>query len=334
MAAMIGGESFLEADGRQERADDGGGSGLREILTELMVLLGAPNVSDFFPALAWIDLQGIETRAKRVFARFDGLIDKAITQSQNKPKQVEKEVQQGKGSTDFLQQLLGLQDSESSLSLAKIKAMLMDTMVGGMDTTATMVEWTLTELMLHGQVMKKVQDELTEVVGLSDLVEETHLVKLKYLDAAVKETMRLHTPVPLLVPRRPVETTEIRGYRIPKDARIFTNVWAIQRDPSLWDNPRDFTPERFLNCASKKWDYSGNNMQYLPFGSGRRMCPGFALAEKSVMHIVASFLHCFNWQVPEGVKIGVETKFGIVLKKRDSLVAIPTPRLSNLELYA
>lgn len=154
-------------------------------------------------------------------------------------------------------------------------------MVGGTDTTATMVEWVMAELMKHPDDMKKVQEELKEVVGMSNLVEESHLPKLHYLDAVIKETSRLHPALPLLVPRCPSESTTIGGYYIPKGSRIFINVWAIQRDPSVWDNPLEFRPKRFLNddySSCSNFDYKGNKFEYLPFGSGRRICAGLPLA--------------------------------------------------------
>ncbi|GAY41418.1 hypothetical protein CUMW_059290 [Citrus unshiu] len=206
---------------------------------------------------------------------------------------------------------------------------------GWNDTTTTMVEWTMAELMQHPQVMKKVQEELAQVVGMDSCVEEFHLPKLKYLDAVVKESFRLHPALPLLVPRRASESGSIGGYTIPKDTTLMLNVLGYpHRDPQLWDNPLEFRPERFLNVGvESKFDYSGNNFQYLPFGSGRRMCAGIPLAERMLMFVLASLLHSFEWELPAGTKLNLSEKFGIVIKKKEPLVAIPTPRLSNSELY-
>ncbi|PRQ20218.1 putative cytochrome P450 [Rosa chinensis] len=191
-------------------------------------------------------------------------------------------------------------------------------MVGGTDTTATIGEWVLTELMQHPEEMIRVQEELTQIVGLNNLVEEFHLPKLHHLDAVIKETFRLHPPVPLLVPRR---------------STIFLNAWAIHRDPSVWDDPLEFRPQRFLN-PSNSFDYQGNKFQFLPFGSGRRICAGIPLAERMMFYVLASFLHSFDWKLPNDKKLDVSDKFGIVTKKNTPLIAVPTPRLSNLELYA
>ncbi|PRQ20215.1 putative cytochrome P450 [Rosa chinensis] len=194
-------------------------------------------------------------------------------------------------------------------------------------------EWVLTELMQHPEEMIRVQEELTQIVGLNNLVEEFHLPKLHHLDAVIKETFRLHPPVPLLVPRRSSQPTIIGGYYIPKGSTIFLNAWAIQRVPSVWDDPLEFRPQRFLN-PSNSFDYQGNKFQFLPFGYGRRICAGIPLAERMLFYVLASFLHSFDWKLPNDKKLDVSDKFGIVTKKNTPLIAVPTPRLSNLELYA
>lgn len=201
-------------------------------------------------------------------------------------------------------------------------------MTGGTDTTATSAEWVMTEVLHNREVMQKVQKELEDVVGLNNIVEEYHLPKLKYLDAVVKEAARLHPALPLLLPRRPSEPCKVAGYTIPKDSKIFINVWAIQRDPQLWENALEFKPERFLNEPGK-WDFSGNNFQYLPFGSGRRICAGLPLAEKMLLYILASLLHSFDWQPTETKEADFSEKFGVVMRKSKPLLAIPTNRSSS-----
>jgi cytochrome P450 len=205
--------------------------------------------------------------------------------------------------------------------------------VAGSDTTSTMVEWVMAELMQHPEAMKKVNEELTEIVGVNSLVEESHLPNLHYLDAVIKEVFRLHPALPFLLPRCPSQSATIGGYCIPKGSKVFLNVWAIHRDPKIWENPLEFQPERFLICDPTKLDYSGNNFNYIPFGSGRRICAGLPLAERSVMYVVASFLHSYEWKLPQGTELDLSDKFGIVTKKMKPMVAIPTPRLSKFELY-
>ena len=202
--------------------------------------------------------------------------------------------------------------------------------VGGTDTSSNTVEFALAEIMNKPEVMRKTQQELEDVVGKDNIVEESHIDKLPYLHAVMKETLRLHPALPLLVPHCPSETCNVGGYTIPKGSRIFVNLWAIQRDPSIWKNPLNFDPERFLNS---KWDYSGSEFNYFPFGSGRRICAGIAMAERMVMYSLATLLHSFDWKLPHGEKLELTEKFGFVLKKKIPLIAIPTPRLIDPSLY-
>jgi cytochrome P450 len=203
--------------------------------------------------------------------------------------------------------------------------------VGGSDTSSNAIEFAFAEVMNKPEVMRKAQDELDRVVGKDNIVEESHIHKLPYLHAIMKESLRLHPVLPLLIPHCPSETCTIGGFSVPKGARVFINVWAVHRDPSIWENPLEFKPERFLNS---KFDYSGSDFNYLPFGSGRRICAGIAMAERMFLYFLATLLHSFDWKLPEGKQMDLTEKFGIVLKLKNPLVAIPTPRLSNPALYA
>lgn len=206
--------------------------------------------------------------------------------------------------------------------------------LGGTDATSAMVEWAMTEILRDRKVMKKVQDELAEIVGLNNIVEESHLPKLRYLDAVFKETFRLHPPLPFLLPRAPNKSCIVGGYTVPKGSTIFLNVWAIQRDPQHWENPLEFNPDRFFNHEeSEKWDYSGTNPKFFPFGSGRRRCPGIPLGEKMMMHILASLMHSFDWSLPEGEEYDLSDKFGIAMKKKQPLIIVSSRRLNDSSLY-
>lgn len=315
-------------------------SEFRKVAAEMMVILGQPNVSDFFPFLARFDLQGVETRAKKTRVWFhsflDTIIDRAIKERADRI--VERSEEEAAGGeyeqkNNILQILLDFElnedeDQASPNRNRELKAIITDIFVGATDTTATMLEWAISELFCHREVMEKVTEELTQVVGSDSMVEEFHLPALKYLDAVIMETFRLHPPLPLLVPRTPSKTTTVCGYTIPTGAKVFLNVWAIHRDPQLWEEPLEFRPERFLDNRGS-FDFSGNNFQFMPFGSGRRVCPGVPLAEKMAKYLLASLLHSFHWQLPEGAEPELADKFGIVLKKMNPLVAIPRAKLSE-----
>ncbi|XP_048141065.1 flavonoid 3'-monooxygenase CYP75B137-like isoform X1 [Rhodamnia argentea] len=318
------------------------GAEFRKVVARLMVLLGSPNVSDFFPALAWLDLQGVERDIKRVHQWLDAFLQSVVdcaTEGRTNElfQQKEGEPKTNEQKKDFLQIFLDMEmDLEDDLSTkdknGALKAILTDIVIGGTDTTSTMVEWVMTELLLNRNVMNRVVHELTEVVGNDKMVEEHQLPKLKYLNAVIKEAFRLHPALPLLVPRTPDSTCAIGGYTIPKGSNIFLNMGYIHKDPKIWDKPSDFRPERFLEDPSE-YDLSGNNFMYMPFGSGRRICAGLPLAERMLAYVLASLLHSFEWELPLGTELELLDKFGIVVKKMNPLVAIPRPRLSTPELY-
>ncbi|PHU28424.1 hypothetical protein BC332_00517 [Capsicum chinense] len=304
------------------------GAEFRHAVSDLTGLLGTPNVSDFYPGLSWFDLQGVTKKMKVLVKRFDNIFESMIEQRQKLDRNGV-----GQESKDFLQVLLKLKDEADAkmpLSMTELKALLMDMVVGGTDTTSNAVEFAMAEIMNKPDVMRKLQQELETVVGKDNIVEESHIQQLPYLYAVMKEVLRIHPTLPLLVPHCPSETCAVGGYTVPKGSRVFINVWAIQRDPSIWKNPTEFHPERFLD---DKWDYSGNDFSYFPFGSGRRICAGIAMAERMFMYSLASLIHSFDWKLPEGETLDLTEKFGIVLKKKVPLVALPVPRLSNPTLY-
>lgn len=311
------------------------GAEFRQVVGEITEILGRPNISDFFPVLVRFDLQGLGRQIKGPLLRFDRIFELII----NQRLKMDREEAEGKSvdnhSKDFLQFMLKLKDEgdpKTPFTMTHLKAMLMDMVVGGTETASNTVEWAIAEMMNKPETMKKVQEELEEVVGKEKVVEESHISKLSYLSAVMKEVLRLHPALPLLVPHCPSLKSEVGGYTIPKGARVFVNVWAIHRDPSIWPNPSQFNPDRFVTTESK-WDYTGNDFSYFPFGSGRRICAGIAMAERMVMFATASLVHSFDWHSPEGEKLDLSEKFGIVLKKAKPLMAIPTPRLSNPDLY-
>ncbi|XP_047325253.1 geraniol 8-hydroxylase-like [Impatiens glandulifera] len=307
-------------DGKEEV-----GTEFRHVVAEITALLGKPNLSDFFPGLAKFDLQGVVKDMKILAQKFDKIFDSIIDErlsgnNQNKSK-------------DFLQVLLNLKEEGNAnmpLTMIHIKALLMDMVVGGTDTTSNSIEFALSEMINSPEVMKKAQQELESVVGLDHIVEESHIHQLPYLHAVMKETLRLHPALPLLVPHCPSKSCIVGGYSIPEGSRVFVNVWAIHRDPSIWKDPLKFDPERFTGL---KGDYNVTEFNYFPFGSGRRICAGIGMAERMFLFLLASLVHSFEWKVSDGEKLDIEEKFGIVLKKKKPLMAIPTSRLSKQVLY-
>lgn len=329
--SMIFGSNFVE-EMEKHKID---GTEFRELVIKYLQMLGKPNISDFFPTLARFDLQGIQKEAESLLKSVESILDPAIKEHMKMLSDRREGEIQGNEKKDFIQILLELMEQKDigiSLDLVKIKAILVDIVIGGTDSTTTTVEWVMAELLNNREIISKVQQELKLVVGMNNIVEESHLPELHYLDAVLKETLRLHPALPLLIPKRPSQSAVVGEYTIPEGTKVFLNVYAIHRDPQVWESPLEFQPERFLS-PSTNLDYAGNNMKYLPFGSGRRICAGLPLAEKMVMFMMASLLHSFDWKLTEGENVDLSEGFGLVIKKSERLFAIPTPRLPNCELY-
>ncbi|XP_057947958.1 cytochrome P450 84A1-like [Malania oleifera] len=313
------------------------------ILQEFSKLFGAFNIADFIPWLGWIDPQGLGDRLAKARHSLDKFIDIIIDEHMEKKRgsggggggRVSDE-----GETDMVDELLAFYSEEeakvsesdelqSSIKLTKanIKAIIMDVMFGGTETVASAIEWAMAELMRSPEDLKRVQKELEDVVGLNRRVEESDFEKLSYLKCALKETLRLHPPIPLLL-HETSEDAVVAGYSIPARSRVMINAWAIGRDPNSWDDPETFRPSRFLKEGVP--DFKGSNFEFIPFGSGRRSCPGMQLGLYSLELCVAHLLHCFTWELPDGMKpseLDTDDVFGLTAPRKTRLVAVPSPRL-------
>jgi cytochrome P450 len=226
------------------------------------------------------------------------------------------------------------QENEQNVFIDRtnVKAILLDMIVAAIDTSATTIEWILSELLRHPRVMKILQDEIQNVVGNKRMVEEKDLRKFNYLDMVIDETLRLYPAAPLLVPRESRESITIDGYFIKEKTRVIVNAWAMGRDHNVWsENAEEFYPERFID---KKINYFGQEFESIPFGSGRRSCPGYKLGLITIKLVVAQLVHCFNWQLPYNINpsdLNMEEKFGLTIPRAQQLQAIPSYRLDVVE---
>lgn len=204
--------------------------------------------------------------------------------------------------------------------------------VAGTDTTSATLEWTMTELARHPSVLKKVQQEVRKIANPEGEVDESHLQQLHYVKSIIKETMRLHPPVPLLVPRESLEECTLDVHKIPKKTRVLINVYAIGRDPESWENPFDYRPERF---DDSKIDFRGNDFRFLPFGGGRRGCPGYPFGLATLEIALARLLYHFDWALPSGIRaddVDLTEIFGLATRKKTPLLLVPTAH-KNLIAY-
>ena len=197
----------------------------------------------------------------------------------------------------------------------------------GTETTSTLLEWAMSELLRHPRVLKKLQEEVRKINQGKTSVDECDLEKMEYLKAVIKETLRLHPPVPLLVFRESGGDAKINGYDIAAGTQVIINAWAIQRDPSFWEEPNEFYPERFLTSSV---DFKGQHFQLIPFGSGRRSCPGILFSTIGVELALANLIFVFDWALPDGAKddtLDMSEGSGMVIRRRDPLMAVATPFL-------
>lgn len=300
------------------------------MVKEGLLLLGTFNVGDYIPFLAWMDLQGLNRRMKKLHTTQDQLLEKVIE---------EHVAQNGTKTTpDLVDVLLAAstdKDRDFQISRDSIKGILFDMLLGGSDTAPTIIEWAMSEALINPPVMKKLQDELERVVGLDRMVCESDLPQLVYLQAMVKETLRLHPAGPLLNRRLSAESCNVLGYEFPKNTRVLVNAWAIGRNLKLWEDAETFKPERFMGRVGSEVDANGDqSFAWLAFGAGRRTCPGRQLGTLLVEFAFAQLFHCFNWSLPLDDMIGKNQKLdmterfnGITLPKAHELLAIATPRL-------
>ncbi|XP_062201083.1 flavonoid 3'-monooxygenase CYP75B4-like [Phragmites australis] len=305
----------------------------KEIVLEVMQVGGVLNVGDFVPALRWLDPQGVVAKLKKLHRRFDDMMNEIIGARRAGVKPTAEE---GK---DLLGLMLEMVQEERPLAGGEedritdtdVKALILNLFVAGTDTTSTIVEWSLAELIRHPDILRQAQEELDAVVGTDRLVSESDLPRLTFLNAVIKETFRLHPSTPLSLPRMAAEECEVAGYYIPKGTELLVNVWGIARDPALWPDPLEYRPSRFLpGGAQADIDLKGSDFGLIPFGAGRRICAGLSWGLRMVTLTCATLVHAFNWELPMGQtpdKLNMEEAFTLLLQRAVPLMVHPVPRL-------
>ncbi|BAS77352.1 desmethyl-deoxy-podophyllotoxin synthase [Oryza sativa Japonica Group] len=302
-------------------------------LTEQMKLLGGFSLDDLFPS-SWL-ASAIGGRARRAEAnsrKLYELMDCAIRQHQQQRAEAAV-VDGGAGveddkNQDLIDVLLNIQkqgELETPLTMEQIKAVILDLFSGGSETSATTLQWAMSELIKNPMVMQKTQAELRDKLRRKPTVTEDDLSGLKYVKLIIKETLRLHPVVPLLVARECRESCKVMGYDVPKGTTVFVNAWAIGRDPKYWDDAEEFRPERFEHSTV---DFKGIDLEFIPFGAGRRICPGMAFAEAIMELLLAALLYHFDWELPNGMaasELDMTEEMGITVRRKNDLHLRPHP---------
>ncbi|XP_015160145.1 premnaspirodiene oxygenase-like, partial [Solanum tuberosum] len=270
------------------------------IMKEVLLLGAGFFLADLFPSCKLLhNITGEKTRMVNAHKKVDVILEEILNEHiENKA--AGKKVNGEFGDEDLVDVFLRVKENaelQFPITNDNIKAVIFDIFLAGTETSFTVLVWAFTELMKNPHIMAKAQSEVRRVFKGKKSYDEKDIEKLTYLNLVIKETLRLHAPVPLLAPRECREQTDIDGYTIPISTRIIVNGWAIGRDPESWHDPDNFIPERFENSSV---DYIGNHFEFIPFGAGRRICPGMIFGLANIGLPLAQLLYHFDWKLPNG----------------------------------
>ncbi|CAA7020918.1 unnamed protein product [Microthlaspi erraticum] len=284
-------------------------------------VLGTFPIGDYIPSLAWIDtIRNLDGKVEEVSKAFDDFLEKVVQEHD-----LDADIKR----SDFVDTLLSIQrDKMTPFAFDKsdIKLIILDMFFGGTASTSALLEWTMTELMRHPECLKKLRDEICTSSTHNLYVKEEDVENMNYLNAVIKETLRLHPPLPVLVPRQLSKDVKLDGYDIAAGTQVIFNAWAIQRDSATWGpDAEEFNPERHLDSPL---DFQGQDFKFIPFGSGRRSCPGIRLALTLVEVTIANLVKRFDLRVevePHGDgKPDLAESAGIEASRRFPLIVFPT----------
>ncbi|XP_065874100.1 cytochrome P450 81Q32-like [Euphorbia lathyris] len=297
----------------EDVSDQGEATQFRAIMEEIASYAGVSNRGDFLPILNWIDGGRFEKKLKQLGEKTDRFLQGLIDEHRYKKGNLE-------NMNSMIDHLLTSQQSQPDYYTDEIiKAMILSLILAGTDTSAVTLEWTISALLNHPNTLTKAMKEIKDQVGKEQLVDESDLQKLPYLKNIILETFRLYPPVPLLLPHVSSESCTIGGYNVPSNTLVLVNSWAIHRDPTIWEDPLSYRPERYENGE-------GEGFKLMPFGLGRRSCPGAGLAQRVVGLTLASLIQCFEWKRVSKEEIEMIEGGGLTMPRAQPLEALCRPR--------
>ncbi|XP_057973032.1 cytochrome P450 81Q32-like [Malania oleifera] len=324
MMMMIAGKRYYGKDARDAEE----ARAFREIVEETFRLLGATNMEDYLPAIRWLGFRSEEKRMVKLVEKRDRFMQSLIEEHKVRMKSTTADNSEGERKKTMLEVLLSLQKTDPEYYDDRIIIGLMLVMlVAGTDTSTATMEWAMSLLLNNPHVLKKAQAEIDELIGCDRLIEESDLAKLPYLHCIILETMRMYPAGPLLVPHESSENCTVGGYHVPSGTMLFVNLWAIQNDPKIWDEPRKFKPERFEGMeGNREW------FKLMPFGSGRRSCPGEGLATRVVGLTLGSLIQSFDWERVSEDMVDMTEGTALTLPKAQPLMAkcLTRPTMMNV----
>ncbi|TKY47003.1 flavonoid 6-hydroxylase 1 [Spatholobus suberectus] len=290
---------------------------LISVVKETTEAAGGFDLGDLYPSAKWLQhISGLKPKLEKLHQQADQIMKNIINEHREAKSSATEDQEEGEVLLDVLLKHLFCLSDDS------VKAVIWDIFGGGSDTSSATITWAMAEMIKDPRVMKKVQAEVREVFNKEGKPNESGIEKLKYLKSIVKETLRLHPPSPLLLPRECGQACEINGYHIPVKSKVIVNAWAIGRDPKHWTEAERFYPERFIESSA---DYIGNNFEFIPFGAGRRICPGLTFGLITVEYALALLMYHFDWKLPNGMyneDLDMTEIFGITVSRKD-LYLIP-----------
>lgn len=302
----------------------------KEIVAETFYLGGASNLGDFLPALKWVVARGVEKRMIVLRKKRDEFVQELIEEHRGKMGSNggvgggggREGSELGGGKKSMIEVLSSLQETEPDYYTDEIiRGLMMVLLVAGTDTSVGTMEWALSLLVNNPEVLNKAQIEIDNHVGQDRLFNESDIADLPYLHCIITETMRMYPPGPLLVPHESSVRCTLGDYSIPGGTMLLVNEWAIQNDPKLWSEPRKFKPERFEGLEGTR-----DGFKFMPFGSGRRACPGEGLAMRMVGLVLGSLIQCFDWERVGKEMVDMTEGTGLTLPKLRPLVVKCQPR--------
>ncbi|KAK7333385.1 hypothetical protein VNO80_30153 [Phaseolus coccineus] len=296
------------------------------VIKKTTKLFAGFNIGDFFPSSTWIQLvSGLRHKLEKSHQQADQIMENIINEHKEAKSKAKDDQSEAEDLVDVLIQYEDGRKKDFSLTRNNIKAIILDIFAAGGETSATVIDWAMAEMVKDPRIMKKAQSELREAFSGKGRVDENSINELKYLKLVVKETMRLHPPASLLLPRECGQACEIHGYHIPAKSKVIINAWTIGRDPNYWTEPERFYPERF---TASTIDYKGTNFEFIPFGAGRRICPGSTFALRTIELALAMLLFHFDWKLPSGIRseeLNMSEVFGHTIKRKYDLFLVPFP---------
>ncbi|KAJ0024370.1 hypothetical protein Pint_08691 [Pistacia integerrima] len=270
----------------------------KEIQAETFKVSGTTNIGDHLP---WIKSRELEKRMMEC----------------------------GRKRDEFMQELLEEHRKEKGTYISAEKTKTLVLLIAGTDTTTNTMEWTFSLLLNHPEILKKAQTEIDNRVGHGRVLDETDLVHLPFLRNIINESLRMYPVAPLLVPHESSDDCKVGGFHVPRGTMLMVNMWAIQNDPKIWVDPRKFKPERFEGVKGGR-----DGFRSMPFGSGRRGCPGEGLALRMIGLTLGSLIQCFEWERPSKEIIGMREGIGFTMPKAQPLIGKCHPRPTMLKLLS